>query len=505
MALNFPDSPSLNQVYTDSVSGFSYQWDGYVWQSYTPSSVNNILILDDISGSFNGSDITFNLTEFTTPVFPKNPQQLRVTLGGIVQEPGTDYTVAGSTISFTTPPSFGIDCSIVSLGPALVSESPSSGNLFVRQEYNPTGVQTSFSVTANYSPGYLEIYRNGVKLVDGTDFTATDGSNFDLTVPAQNGDILEAITYRETSLYTLGAVVNDLTVLGNANVVGITTLGGNVKVGVGTTALIVEGDARITGILTVGSSSVTINGITDQVNIGSGVTITSNHIVVSGIVTAASFFGDITGDITGNVTGDVTGNVTGNLEGNINSTGISTFSTINVGVISATSFVGDGSGLTGAGSTVFDDTSTNATFYPVITQTTSGIITSSNVSTTKLTFNPSTGVLSSTQVNDAGGNLRALTNNAKGTSYILVAGDVGELINITTGGVTVPSGVFSAGDNVTIYNNSASPQTITQGSGVTLRLVGTTSTGNRSLDQRGLATVLCVASNEFVISGGGLS
>jgi hypothetical protein len=485
MALNFPDSPSLNQVYTDSVSGFSYQWDGYVWQSYTPSSVNNILILDDISGSFNGSDITFNLTEFTTPVFPKNPQQLRVTLGGIVQEPGTDYTVAGSTISFTTPPSFGIDCSIVSLGPALVSESPSSGNLFVRQEYNPTGVQTSFSVTANYSPGYLEIYRNGVKLVDGTDFTATDGSNFDLTVPAQNGDILEAITYRETSLYTLGAVVNDLTVLGNANVVGITTLGGNVKVGVGTTALIVEGDARITGILTVGSSSVTINGITDQVNIGSGVTITSNHIVVSGIVTAASFFGDLNGDI--------------------NSTGISTFSTINVGVISATSFVGDGSGLTGAGSTVFDDTSTNATFYPVITQTTSGIITSSNVSTTKLTFNPSTGVLSSTQVNDAAGNVRVLTNNAKGTSYILVAGDVGELINITTGGVTVPSGVFSAGDNVTIYNNSANPQTITQGSGVTLRLVGTTSTGNRSLDQRGLATVLCVASNEFVISGGGLS
>jgi hypothetical protein len=124
---------------------------------------------------------------------------------------------------------------------------------------------------------------------------------------------------------------------------------------------------------------------------------------------------------------------------------------------------------------------------------------------TATSINASTGILTATAIYDSGGNLRAIPNNAKSSSYILAIGDVGELINITTGGVTVPSGVFSAGDNVTIYNNSASPQSITQGSGVTLRLVGTASTGSRTLDQRGLATVLCVASNEFVISGGGLA
>ena len=69
----------------------------------------------------------------------------------------------------------------------------------------------------------------------------------------------------------------------------------------------------------------------------------------------------------------------------------------------------------------------------------------------------------------------------------------------------MPSGVFSAGDAVTIFNNSASNQTITQGTSVTMRQAGTANTGNRTLAQYGLCTVLCVASNTFVITGSGLS
>ena len=79
---------------------------------------------------------------------------------------------------------------------------------------------------------------------------------------------------------------------------------------------------------------------------------------------------------------------------NVNPSGINV-----TGIVTATSFVGDGSGLTGAGSTVVDDTTTNGTFYPILTQTTSGTITASKVSTTKLTFNPSTGELAATNFN----------------------------------------------------------------------------------------------------------
>lgn len=95
--------------------------------------------------------------------------------------------------------------------------------------------------------------------------------------------------------------------------------------------------------------------------------------------------------------------------------------------------------------------------------------------------------------------------NAKSAAYTLVVGDAGRHVSITTGGVTVPASVFSTGDIVTIVNNSATAQTITQGASVTLRFAGTTSTGNRSLGAYGVATLLCIAANTFVISGAGMS
>ena len=95
--------------------------------------------------------------------------------------------------------------------------------------------------------------------------------------------------------------------------------------------------------------------------------------------------------------------------------------------------------------------------------------------------------------------------NVQTTGYTLQIGDVGKYINITTGGVTVPASVFASGDVVSIYNNSGSNQTITQGGSVTMYLGGTATTGNRTIAQRGVATVLCVGTNTFVVLGAGLT
>lgn len=108
-------------------------------------------------------------------------------------------------------------------------------------------------------------------------------------------------------------------------------------------------------------------------------------------------------------------------------------------------------------------------------------------------------------VDDADALLLSVPQNAKTAAYTLILADKGKHISITTGGVTVPPSVFAAGDVVSIYNNSGSNQQITAGAGVTLRLVGTATAGNRTLAQRGLATILCVAPNEFVVTGGGIS
>ena len=108
-------------------------------------------------------------------------------------------------------------------------------------------------------------------------------------------------------------------------------------------------------------------------------------------------------------------------------------------------------------------------------------------------------------IRDSKGDVRTIVQNAQTAAYVLVVGDAGKHISITTGGVTVNSGIFSAGDAISIYNNSASSQTITQGASVTMYLGGTATTGNRTLAQRGICTILCVASNTFVISGAGLT
>lgn len=115
------------------------------------------------------------------------------------------------------------------------------------------------------------------------------------------------------------------------------------------------------------------------------------------------------------------------------------------------------------------------------------------------------GVTATGSVTDNKGNVRSIVQNAQTSAYVLVAADAGKFINITTGGVTVNTSVFSVGDAVTIYNNSASSQTITQGASVTMYLAGTATTGNRTIAQRGVATILCVAANTFVISGAGVT
>jgi len=117
----------------------------------------------------------------------------------------------------------------------------------------------------------------------------------------------------------------------------------------------------------------------------------------------------------------------------------------------------------------------------------------------------SAGVSTTGFVADSKGDVRDLQILNRTAAYVVSVGDAGRVIAITSGGVTLNQNVFSADDAFSIYNNSASTQTITQGTSVTMYLVGTATTGNRTLAQRGLATVLCVSSNTFVISGGGLT
>jgi hypothetical protein len=344
MALNFPNSPTLNQIYTDSTSGFSYQWNGTVWISYSASTTNNISELDNISGSFNNSTTIFPLTVGGQSVSPASTNQLLISVGGVMQNPTDDYSVSGSNIVFTTAPTNGLTFFGTLLGTAVPIGVSTIGDVYNRQVYSVAGVQTSFAFPSGYTVGYLDVFRNGVRLIAGDDFTATTGNSFSLSPPAQNTDDVEAIGYKVSTIAitegnlidlivnqnatvlgitTLGAGVGSgttaLTVLGNVRVTGITTItnaSGTVTIGIGTTALLVEGNARVTGILTVGTGSITLDGTNNSINLGQGLTLSPSGITgTASSVTSASVSYGLTG--TPSITvGIATVNTTLSLVGN---------------------------------------------------------------------------------------------------------------------------------------------------------------------------------------------
>ena len=89
----------------------------------------------------------------------------------------------------------------------------------------------------------------------------------------------------------------------------------------------------------------------------------------------------------------------------------------------------------------------------------------------------------------------------------LGASDAGQLLRSTGNSATftLPQNTFTAGDMFTIFNVSTGNNTIAQGTGVTLYNATDGTTGNRTLAAKGICTVVCTASNEFIISGSQVS
>lgn len=76
----------------------------------------------------------------------------------------------------------------------------------------------------------------------------------------------------------------------------------------------------------------------------------------------------------------------------------------------------------------------------------------------------------------------------------------GECLAISAG-VTLNTSEMSAGYTLSLYNDSGSNVTITQGAGVTLRTAGTSTTGNITLLARGIITIWCNSGTEAIASG----
>jgi len=108
------------------------------------------------------------------------------------------------------------------------------------------------------------------------------------------------------------------------------------------------------------------------------------------------------------------------------------------------------------------------------------------------------------KITDQYGNIRAIprTGAVKTSSYTLAITDVGQFVEISTGGsVIVPDSTFSAGDVVSTFNNTTGNVTLTM-SIATAYIAGTDADkATITLATRGVATILFVSGTGCVVSG----
>ena len=214
-----------------------------------------------------------------------------------------------------------------------------------------TANQTDFTVTGGYRINELAVYRNGVRLAQGRDFTANDGSSVTLTNGATLNDVIEFVIFDSFDVAgTIVSAASSQNVSGDLNVTG-KLYGGTVdtdslKIGVGTFA--------------------------SAIHVGTAITIdAAGNTNTTGIVTAASFSGDGSALVglantdyvvsvattTGNLTVSAAATIGGvvNIDATTDSTSTSTGALIVDGGLGVAKNVYIGAGLSVAGTLTYED------------------------------------------------------------------------------------------------------------------------------------------------------
>ena len=76
-----------------------------------------------------------------------------------------------------------------------IGNSPGVASQRVETAFTATSSQTVFTPSSGYTLGYCDVYQNGVKLVNGDDYTASDGATVTLATGAASGDSIVIVAY----------------------------------------------------------------------------------------------------------------------------------------------------------------------------------------------------------------------------------------------------------------------------------------------------------------------
>lgn len=172
-------------------------------------------------------------------------------------------------------------------------------------------------------------------------------------------------------------------------------------------------------------------------------------------------------------------------------------------------------GGTGTTSTTFANLTTNVTGTLPVANGGTGVTTSTGTTNVVLSNSPTlvTPVLGT----PSSGNLNSCTADgtnpvgyrnippagAKTSSYTLTAADIGEFVELGTGGsIVVPASIFAAGDAISIFNNTSASISCTCSAVTTFYKGGTDADiSSFSVNSRGVATILFINATTAVVTG----
>ena len=376
------------------------------------------------------------------------------------------------------------------------------------------GSETTFDLKATgqaYSPGAanaLLVSLAGVIQESGIAYTVDDSQITFTTAPTSDAEVFILAMGSRVNVGTPSAgTINGSTLVdgsvGANKIAGSSINAAKLNPSFGTyggtisaTAFAGDGSA-LTGIANtadINAGTLNVAGVT---TVGSGITLSPDGDgFFTGVVTATSYAGDGSA-LTGIA---ATANVR---TGILDVAGIATFRD-NI-IATTASFSSDVSiaGTVSIGGTLTYEDVTNVDSVGLITAR-SGIKVGSGITLSSDGDIFAVGVSTATTVEDTKGNLRNIPQNSQSSAYSLVAADAGKHVSISSGGVTIPASQFSTGDAITIINNSGSDQTITC-SAVTTYLANDTSTkSSLTLKARGVCTFIFVSSSVVYGAGAGL-
>ena len=169
-----------------------------------------------------------------------------------------------------------------------------------------TASQTTFTPTGGYRIGEIAVYRNGVRLVDGRDFTAVDGANVILQQGATVDDVLEFQIFDNFNIADAVPANGDAVIGGNL-IVGLTTIYSSTGIvsateyygsGANLTNVISGVEIQLSGS-SVGTSATVLNfgaGFSTATPVSAGIsTIETSRTLTIGVRTGAAVTFSISG------------------------------------------------------------------------------------------------------------------------------------------------------------------------------------------------------------------